>query len=122
MAFHPVCKAEDLPVGALKAVTAGGEKIVVYHLDDGYYATQAGCPHMFAPLSRGKIIDGHLIQCPLHRARFDIRSGEVVEWANFPPGIQLLNVVRSERALKTFPVKLKAGTVYVKTDEPAKAA
>jgi 3-phenylpropionate/trans-cinnamate dioxygenase ferredoxin subunit len=67
-------------------------------------------------LSRGKIVDGCKIQCPLHRARFDIRTGEVIDWANFPPGIQLLNVVRSEKALKTYPVSVKSGAVRVKLD------
>ena len=52
-------------------------------------------------------------QCPLHRARFDIRTGKVCEWANFPPGIQLLNVVRSEKALKTYKVSVKDGEVRV---------
>jgi 3-phenylpropionate/trans-cinnamate dioxygenase ferredoxin subunit len=50
----------------------------------------------------------------LHRARFDIRTGEVIDWANFPPGVQLLNVVRGEKALKTYPVSVKSGKVRIK--------
>ena len=44
----------------------------------------------------------------------DIKTGEVVEWANFPPGIQLLNVVRGEKALKTYPVVVENGEVKVR--------
>jgi 3-phenylpropionate/trans-cinnamate dioxygenase ferredoxin subunit len=49
----------------------------------------------------------------LHKARFDIRTGEVLDWANFPPGIQLLNVVRGEKALKTYAVRLEDENVQV---------
>jgi 3-phenylpropionate/trans-cinnamate dioxygenase ferredoxin component len=38
----------------------------------------------------------------------------VIDWANFPPGIQLLNVVRGEKALKTYPVSIKGDAVRVK--------
>jgi len=74
-----------------------GTKIVVYNLADGFFATQASCTHVFAPLAKGKICEGRMVQCPFHRARFDIRTGEVIDWANFPPGIQVLNVVRGEK-------------------------
>jgi 3-phenylpropionate/trans-cinnamate dioxygenase ferredoxin subunit len=86
---------------------------VLYRLTDGWFATQANCTHVFAPLARGKIIDDCKVQCPFHRARFDIRTGEVVDWANFPPGIQLLNAVRSKKALRTYKVSVKEGEVRV---------
>lgn len=113
MAKHTVCKADDLPVGSMQAVKAGDTKLIVYHLDDGYYATQSSCTHVFAPLGRGKIVESCQVQCPFHRARFDIRTGEVVEWANFPPGVQLLNAVRGEKALQTYPVAVEDGELVV---------
>jgi 3-phenylpropionate/trans-cinnamate dioxygenase ferredoxin subunit len=113
MTKHTVCAESDIPVGTLKACKAGSTKLIVYHLEDGFYATQASCTHVFAPLARGKIVETCQIQCPFHRARFDIPSGEVVEWANFPPGVQLLNAVRGEKALQTYPVTLEAGQVVV---------
>ncbi len=113
MAMHTLCRTEDIGKGRMKAFTAGGEKIVVYHLEDGFYATQANCTHVFAPLARGRILDDCKVQCPFHHARFDIRTGEVVDWANFPPGIQLLNVVRGEKALRTYKVTVSRGQVRV---------
>lgn len=115
MAQHAVCDETDLPVGGMKAFRAGSERVVVYHLEDGWYATQAQCTHTFGPLARGKIVRGCEVQCPLHRARFDIATGAVVEWANFPPGIQLLNAVRGEKALRTYPVRIRDGKVMVTT-------
>jgi 3-phenylpropionate/trans-cinnamate dioxygenase ferredoxin subunit len=113
MPLHSVCRADDLQVGRMQSFTVGGQKILLYHLSDGFFATQANCTHIFAPLARGKIIDDCKVQCPFHRARFDIRTGEVIDWANFPPGVQLLNAVRRERALRRFEVQLKDGEVQV---------
>ena len=118
MPLHTVCRVDDLKPGQMKAFTVAGENVLVYHLEAGFFATQSKCTHMFAPLARGKIVDGCKVQCPLHRARFDIQTGEVVDWANFPPGVQLLNVVRGEKALRTYKVSVKAGEVRVNVPKP----
>ena len=117
MALHTVCRSDEVGLGQMKAFTVGDQKIVLYHLTDGFFATQASCTHIFAPLARGKLLEDRKVQCPFHRARFDIRTGKVVDWANFPPGIQVLNIVRSEKALRTFEVSVKDGSVQV--DIPA---
>ncbi len=114
MAYQTVCSADDLTVGPHRAVKAGATSLIVYRLKDGYYATQSSCTHVFAPLAKGKIVDGTKIQCPFHRAKFDIKSGEVVEWACWPPGVvNVLNFVRGEKNLQTFPVRVKDGNVQV---------
>jgi 3-phenylpropionate/trans-cinnamate dioxygenase ferredoxin subunit len=113
LALHTVCSIDDLARGQMKAFKAGDERVVVYHLDEGFFATQASCTHMFGPLARGKLLDGCRVQCPLHHARFDIRSGKVVDWANFPPGIQALNFVRGEKALRIYKVSVKGDEVRV---------
>jgi 3-phenylpropionate/trans-cinnamate dioxygenase ferredoxin component len=117
MTMHTVCRSDDIGVGQMKAFTVGGQKIVLYHLTDGFFATQGSCTHVFAALARGKLLEDAKVQCPFHRARFDIRTGKVVDWANFPPGVQLLNVVRGEKALCTFKVSVADGSVQV--DVPA---
>ena len=107
MTTHTVCRVEELPVGQHRPFTAGDTKLIVYHLEDGFYATQASCTHIFAPLAKGKIVANCQIQCPFHRARFDIRTGKVIEWANWPPGlVNVLNAVRGEKDLATYPVRV----------------
>lgn len=113
MPLEKVCKTTDLPVGEKKAFELSDRYIILYHLSDGFFATQRLCTHTFTPLDLGKIIDDECIQCALHRARFDIRTGEVVRWANFPPGIQALNPLRGEQPLDTYRVVVKRGVVYV---------
>jgi 3-phenylpropionate/trans-cinnamate dioxygenase ferredoxin subunit len=113
MQKHAVGNSSDIPVGSSLPVVVGDRTILVFHLSDGFYATQSQCTHLFMPLKRGKVIDDCKIQCPFHRARFDIRSGEVVDWASFPPGIQLLNAVRKEKALQTYAVTEEGGQLFV---------
>lgn len=114
MTIHTVCRVEELPVGQHRLFSAEGTNLIVYHLDDGFYATQASCTHLFAPLGKGKIVDGCKIQCPFHRARFDIRTGKVIDWANWPPGlVNMINAVRSEKPLQIYPVRIAGNQVQV---------
>ena len=113
MTRFQVCRSDDIPTGQMRLCDAGGDSVLVFHLEDGFYATQSTCTHVFAPLKRGKLLDGHKLQCPFHRAQFDVRTGEVVRWANFPPGIQVLNIVRAEKKLRTYPVTEEDGALFV---------
>ena len=118
MAYEKVCAEDALEVGTMTKFKLEGTNVLLYRLDDGYYATQRRCSHMRLPLDKGSI-DGDVVQCPFHRARFNIKSGAVDGWATFPPGIQICNVVLGEKALKTFPVKLENGGVFIDVKEEA---
>ena len=80
---------------------------------DGFHATAASCSHVFGPLARGKILDGQRVQCPLHRAEFDIKTGEAVKWACFPPGVQLMNLFRPKKPIKTYATRVDGDAVLV---------
>lgn len=54
MTQHVVCEVDELPVGKMKAFTVAGEKLVVYHLEDGFFATQASCTHLFGRWRRAR--------------------------------------------------------------------
>lgn len=110
---YAVCHISDIPLGEKRAYTVGSEKVLVFHLAEGFFATQHRCTHLFYSLEGGKMVDECTVQCSLHHACFDVRTGEVVKWANFPPGIQLLNAVRGEKALKTYPVIIQNETVHI---------
>jgi nitrite reductase/ring-hydroxylating ferredoxin subunit len=65
--------AEDMVIG----VEIGGEAIALYNLEGEIYATDNICSHAFALLSDGYLGDG-TIECPLHAARFDVKTGKVL--------------------------------------------
>ena len=64
---------------------------------------------MFAPLANGKIIEGRTAQCPLHRARFHIRTAEVVDGRAAPGQPGCRNFVRGEKARKTCKASVEDG-------------
>ena len=59
------------------ACTLGRHEIAVYLVDGAYYATSNICTHASALLTDG-FMEGCEIECPLHNARFDVRTGEVL--------------------------------------------
>ena len=70
MSKHLVCKESELQAGKAFACSVQNENILVFKLEDGYYATQSNCTHLFLPLKKGKILDNCTLQCPFHRAEF----------------------------------------------------
>ncbi|MEO6268821.1 MAG: non-heme iron oxygenase ferredoxin subunit [Lautropia sp.] len=52
-------------------------RIALYRYNGEIYATDNVCTHAYALLSDGFLEDG-CIECPLHQARFDIRTGKVL--------------------------------------------
>jgi len=113
MGFKFVCETKAMPEGKMARFDVDGTPIVVYHLPDGFYATQSNCTHMFASLHKGKIVDTSKVRCWFHHAEFDIKSGKVVKWANFPPGIQAFNVLRGKKGLETYKTKIENEKLYV---------
>ncbi|MFF9121435.1 bifunctional 3-phenylpropionate/cinnamic acid dioxygenase ferredoxin subunit [Streptomyces massasporeus] len=70
----PVCHLEDLPKGESFRVEMT-PPVAVFHTDDGdLYAIDDTCTHQDASLSEGWL-EGCLVECPLHAASFDLRTG-----------------------------------------------
>jgi len=51
-------------------VLLGGQPFVLFRSGDALHCLTDRCPHRFAPLSLGRVIDG-AIECPYHGWRFD---------------------------------------------------
>src|SRR5438552_15736710 len=76
--FVAVAQATDLAPGEMKFVAVERERIVLANIDGAFYALRDVCGHRNAPLSRGRLI-GCLIECPLHFAQFDMRTGKLID-------------------------------------------
>ena len=73
-----VAGVADVAEGQVHAVRVGGREIALYHLPGGEFrATDNICSHEYAQLSDGWLEDGS-IECPLHAARFDVRTGKAL--------------------------------------------
>jgi 3-phenylpropionate/trans-cinnamate dioxygenase ferredoxin subunit len=76
-------------------VVAGDHRIALCEV----FATSDVCTHAFALLSDGFLEDG-CIECPLHQARFDIRTGKVL-------------CAPATENIRTYPVKIDGEDVFV---------
>jgi|SRR6516225_3405753 nitrite reductase/ring-hydroxylating ferredoxin subunit len=88
--FRKAARTEDVPAGQGKIVKAGGRHIALFNIDGTYYAIDDTCPHRGGPLSEGEVA-GTTVTCPWHHARFDLKTGDVVN----PPaevGVSRYNV------------------------------
>jgi nitrite reductase/ring-hydroxylating ferredoxin subunit len=78
-----VAKVDEIPSGNMKHVEFNGKEIMIANLDGKFYALNDRCSHTNAPLSLGHI-QGNVITCPMHGARFDITTGKKVSEPKFP--------------------------------------
>tara|TARA_R110000787_G_scaffold92078_18_gene193856 strand:+ start:275 stop:610 length:336 start_codon:yes stop_codon:yes gene_type:complete len=97
--FHEVANDSDIEEESAMQVTIGKTDIALYRLEGTLYATDDICTHAYASMSDGFIEDGQ-IECPLHGACFDIKTGKAL---TAPASVDL----------KTFPVKVEGGKVLV---------
>jgi len=76
--FVPVASVADIPEGAMKCVAVDRRRVVIARVEGRFHAFSDICGHRNAPLSRGTLT-GHVVECPLHFAQFDIRDGRLVD-------------------------------------------
>ena len=93
--------AELLP-GEHRVLDVDGTRIAVFNLDGVCYAIEDVCTHDGGELTGG-LVDRHIIECPRHGARFDIRTGEVLCAPAYTP-------------TASFPVRMADGVIWTRDD------
>jgi 3-phenylpropionate/trans-cinnamate dioxygenase ferredoxin component len=81
--FFKAATTGEIPAGGVKCCELNGLRIAIFNLDGRYFAISDTCSHEDASLSEG-FVEGSEVECPLHGARFDIRTGRVLT----PPAIE----------------------------------
>ena len=74
--FVRVASASEIPEGKMKKVIVGSQQVLVANVKGKYYAIGNVCTHLGGPLDKG-ILEGHEVECPLHRSHFDVTNGQV---------------------------------------------
>jgi 3-phenylpropionate/trans-cinnamate dioxygenase ferredoxin component len=100
MTLRRVCKQSELPAGEVKRIE--DPAIAVFNVAGTIFAISDVCTHAEASLSEGQV-DGETVECPLHGACFDLRTGEALT----PPAVE---------PVQTFPVILQDEDIYVEVD------
>jgi 3-phenylpropionate/trans-cinnamate dioxygenase ferredoxin subunit len=82
-----VCRADELPEGAMRLVEVEGRKIGVFHCGSGeLYAIEDRCSHDDGPLAEGEFdADACTVECPRHGSLFDLESGRPKTLPAFQP-------------------------------------
>ena len=102
-----ICNIDDLSEASSRgfSVQLDGESIVgfVVQKDGLFYAYLNTCPHTGAPLDwvehQFLDLDGALIQCAVHDARFVIEDGECIAGPCAGESLQKLHIIQQDHAL-----------------------
>lgn len=77
MALIEVATLSEVQEGSLKHVEINSKEIFLVNVGGTIYAMDDSCGHMNASRSMG-VVDGTIVECALHHARFDVTTGEKV--------------------------------------------
>lgn len=100
MTWVKVAGIDEVPEGEMIGRSVEGQKLAIYHLDDGrFFATANVCTHEFALLSDGWL-EGAEVECPLHSGRFDVTTGRAL-------------CEPLKRDIRSFEVEVRDDAVYV---------
>ena len=99
MAYVRVCGVSDLAPGEALRIEVGPEPIGLFNVAGDFLAIDDTCTHGKWSLCDG-YLDGDEIECTLHMAKFNLRTGAVVA----PP---------ATAPVKVYPVKIEDGAVLI---------
>jgi 3-phenylpropionate/trans-cinnamate dioxygenase ferredoxin component len=100
MALRRVCKKSEIGPGEVKRIE--DPPIAVFNVGGTLFAISDICTHAEASLSEGRV-DGETVECPLHGACFDLRTGQALT----PPAVE---------PVQTFPVVVQEDEIYVEIE------
>ena len=111
-----VGSTSELAPGTMKEVWAGQLPILIARIGNAYYATQGRCPHMGGILAKGKL-DGNVVTCPRHGSQFVVTDGKNIRWMKGKGFMAAIGkILKHPRPLKTYPVSVENGSIFVKID------
>jgi 3-phenylpropionate/trans-cinnamate dioxygenase ferredoxin subunit len=100
-----VVVVEKTPHGALAVGISAGRP----------FAVSNRCRHLFAPLGKGRVTDDGCLECPWHAALYNVGTGAMVRGPQgaFKPLAGAVNATTGARSLKTFPVEVRDGAIWL---------
>ncbi|MBP2479276.1 3-phenylpropionate/trans-cinnamate dioxygenase ferredoxin subunit [Crossiella equi] len=93
-----VCRLDELPPGEALRLQAD-VPVAVFNVDGRLYAIDDTCTHQDASLADG-YLEGCFVECPLHAASFDLRTG-------------LPTCLPAKKPVRTHQVSVQDGVIYL---------
>lgn len=75
--WRVAARTDEIPEGECLPVEIGETPLAIVNLAGSFYAIHNVCSHQFAFLTDG-YMEGDAIECPLHQAKFDVRTGKAL--------------------------------------------
>ena len=94
-----VCLKSEIDFEDLKRFDYQDKTYCIYHLKDGFFATDGICTHEEVHLEDGLVINDE-IECPMHQGVFSIKTGKVIQ---DPPC----------KDLKTYKIKVENDKIFI---------
>jgi len=98
--YTKIAETWKIPKNMMKLFNTKGREILVINVEGDFYACANKCPHMGLPLYLGSL-DGKVLTCGFHYAKFDVTTGESLGPATKKP-------------LNTYKVKIRNSSVLIK--------
>ena len=80
MEYVRVGDKAELPTTKMIIAVVGGKEVLLANVDGSYYAIANTCTHAGGSLAKG-FMDGSIVTCPRHGARFNLMTGKAVREA-----------------------------------------
>ncbi len=103
MAWHPVAPAASIADGDYAQIEIDTQLIAVFNIHGTFYAIDDLCTHDGGELAGGAI-EGDVVICPRHGARFCLRTGAALT----PPAYE---------PVRTYETRVNEGIVEIRSDD-----
>jgi 3-phenylpropionate/trans-cinnamate dioxygenase ferredoxin subunit len=97
--FVKAATTTEIEPGQVCLVEVKGKQIALFNVGGEFFALDNACTHRSGFLAEGEV-SGNEVTCPLHGAKFDVRTGEVMG----PP---------AQRAVARYGVRVTATDIEV---------
>jgi nitrite reductase/ring-hydroxylating ferredoxin subunit len=101
--FASSIKESDLKDGHMKAVRIKGNPVLLVRQGGEVFALSNRCPHAGCTFEGG-ILRDHIVMCPCHGWKFDIRNGQYTE--------------NPLTKLQTYRCKIENGKIFIELEKP----
>lgn len=102
--YVEVARVESIPPGTALRTEIDDVPVAIFNCDGNLFAIDDTCSHEEASLSEGEMVDDCAVECPLHGAQFDLRTGRAL-------------CLPATLPVRTYEVLVENGVVKVKAPE-----
>ncbi|CAB5713165.1 Anthranilate 1,2-dioxygenase ferredoxin subunit [Delftia tsuruhatensis] len=99
MTWTKIATTDQLGEDEALAIRVGELHLALFQSAGAFHVTDNVCTHQYALLSEGYVEDG-CVECPLHQARFDLRSGQAL-------------CAPASQPIRVYPVRVEGADVLV---------